>query len=158
MHLSGWALPARQASILIFGLPRTPMLGGWLWSSIARSLAPELVRRVFAPNPVPAAFEAGFPIEMALRPAQLLADAEDLRSLNPCVARMRERYAAIAVPVEVVSGAADLVAEPGRHAVPLAALLPDARLTLIDGVGHMPHHIAPAAVMEAIDRAAARRG
>jgi pimeloyl-ACP methyl ester carboxylesterase len=40
----------------------------------------------------------------------------------------------------------------------MARLLPDATLTELPGIGHMPHHVAPAAVEAAILRAAARGG
>jgi len=42
------------------------------------------------------------------------------------------------------------------HAIPLSAVLPDAVLTLLPGIGHMPHHADPASTVAAIDRAAAR--
>ncbi len=156
VHLAGWALPARHATFLLFSLPRTPLLGEMFWPPMARALAPELIRRVFAPQPVPAAFEAGFPLECALRPSQLMADAADVGLLNPCVARLQPLYGGLRRPVEIVAGTADLLVEPTRHALPLLEALPDARLTLLDGIGHMPHHVAAEAVAEAVDRAAAR--
>jgi pimeloyl-ACP methyl ester carboxylesterase len=36
--------------------------------------------------------------------------------------------------------------------------MPPRRLTILPGVGHMPHHADPEAVVAAIDRAAARAG
>jgi pimeloyl-ACP methyl ester carboxylesterase len=35
-------------------------------------------------------------------------------------------------------------------------LLPDGRLTVLEGAGHMPHHADPEAVAAAVDRARAR--
>ena len=40
----------------------------------------------------------------------------------------------------------------------LAQEAPDANLTTLPGIGHMPHHVAPDAVEAAIDRAAAKAG
>jgi pimeloyl-ACP methyl ester carboxylesterase len=158
--LAGWAFPARQAAILLFSLPAAPFLGGMVhrvvWPTLARSLAAEAVQRIFTPNLIPPAFSASFPLELALRPSQLLADAEDLRALNPCVARMQQRYPSIRIPVELVTGNADVVVDPVRHAIPLAAMLPDARLTVLPSVGHMVHHVSPLEVRSAVDRAARR--
>jgi pimeloyl-ACP methyl ester carboxylesterase len=44
------------------------------------------------------------------------------------------------------------------HAVPLSRQVDGANLTLLRGIGHMPHHVAPDAVVAAIDRAARRAG
>ncbi len=45
---------------------------------------------------------------------------------------------------------------PRIHSGPLSTLLPDARLTMIPGAGHMPHHRHADTVIAAIDRAALR--
>ena len=51
-------------------------------------------------------------------------------------------------PLEVIVGDADKVAMPGQAAA-LAALLPDARLTVLPGLGHMLHHFVPDVVADA---------
>ncbi len=157
--LAGWAFPARQAALLLFSLPNAPFLGSFVkrsvWPSLARVLAPEAIARIFAPTPVPAAFTADFPLELALRPSQLLADAEDMCLLNPCVARLQAHYPEIAVPVELVTGDADTVVDPVEHGMRLASVMPKARLTVLPRVGHMLHHSTPAAILDAVDRAAA---
>ncbi|HVJ51001.1 MAG TPA: alpha/beta hydrolase [Aliidongia sp.] len=156
--LAGWAYPARQAAIMLFSLPSTPFLGGLVqrsvWPSLARLLAPEAVTRIFAPAIVPAAFLDSFPLEMALRPSQLFADAEDMCMLNPGVARLQQHYSKLSMPIELVTGDSDSVVHPEQHAMRLAALLPHSRLTVLGGVGHMPHHSAPEEVLHAVDRAA----
>jgi pimeloyl-ACP methyl ester carboxylesterase len=69
---------------------------------------------------------------------------------------MSQGYAQLALPVEILHGTADTIVPASVHALPLSAVLPDATLTLLPGIGHMPHHADPAAVVAAIDRAAAR--
>ncbi len=44
------------------------------------------------------------------------------------------------------------------HSARLAELIPGANLTVLENVGHMPHHTVPDEVVAAIDRAAARAG
>jgi pimeloyl-ACP methyl ester carboxylesterase len=64
----------------------------------------------------------------------------------------------LAMPVEVVNGTADDITEGMRHAEAFAALVPGARVTTLPGVGHMPHHADPDAVVAAILRVALPAG
>jgi pimeloyl-ACP methyl ester carboxylesterase len=71
---------------------------------------------------------------------------------------MSPLYPQITIPVEIVHGDADVTVPLAIHSEPLSRLVPDAHLTVLHGVGHMPHHIYPDTVIAAIDRAAARAG
>ena len=77
-------------------------------------------------------------------------------TLYPQVARQAPHYGRIACPVEIVHGEADALVPHVIHAGPLADRVADARLTLLPGVGHMPHHAAPEKVLAAADRLARR--
>jgi pimeloyl-ACP methyl ester carboxylesterase len=158
--LAGWAFPGRHAAILLYALPQIRLFGTLvsqiLWPRLARLAAPEIMRRIFAPNPIPAGFAESLAVELALRPSQLLADAEDLTALNGCVAQIAGAYSSIDVPVELVSGDRDGIVDPRRHTMRLAAMLPRAGTTIIEDVGHMPHHVAAPQIVAAIDRAAER--
>ena len=61
------------------------------------------------------------------------------------------RYGDIAVPTVVLTGDADETASPHLHARAIAAALPDARLVILPGIGHMPQHAATDEVIAAID-------
>ena len=71
---------------------------------------------------------------------------------------MAPRYGTLTLPVEIVHGTADRVVPIDVHAEVLLQQVPSAHLTRLEGVGHMPHHAAPEAVVAAIDRAARRAG
>jgi pimeloyl-ACP methyl ester carboxylesterase len=71
---------------------------------------------------------------------------------------MAPLYPGLALPVEILHGEEDAVVGAALHAEPLAQLIPGARLTLLPGIGHMPHHADPQAVVAAVGRAAARAG
>lgn len=140
-----------------------PLLGNLVARSAAVVASPRLVARsvatVFAPNPVPPAYADEGGVELALRPRSFRLNALMMARLHAQVAAQARDYGRIACPVEIVFGAEDRLVPPFIHARPLAQLLPESRLTMLEGVGHMPHHAAPDAVLTAIGRlaAAARR-
>ncbi len=71
---------------------------------------------------------------------------------------MARRYPGLSIPVEILHGTVDSIVPIAVHARPMAAVLPDARLTELPGVGHMPHHARPDAARAAIDAVARRAG
>jgi pimeloyl-ACP methyl ester carboxylesterase len=109
----------------------------------------------FAPDPVPPGYREGIGIGLTLRRASLRANGRQVRALLGHVRAMSPRYGGLAVPVELLHGRADTTVAARVHSEPLARILPRARLTLIDGAGHMPHHIHPDLVVAAVRRLAA---
>ena len=123
-----------------------------------RSVAERTVAAIFAPQPVPEGYVAHVGVELTLRPETLRANARQVNGLKPHVRAMAARYPGLAQPVEILHGDADTIVPLATHSEPLARLAPNARLTILPGVGHMPHHADPEAAVAAIDRAAERAG
>ncbi len=117
---------------------------------IGMLLTPYAVHIVFSPNDPPPDYVSRTSAWLALRPREFLANAHEVTGLNTFVAGQVERYRDLNVPAVIISGAADTVVPPNVHARPLAAALPNARLVLLRGVGHMPHYAAPDSVAEAV--------
>jgi len=159
--LAGWSHPVHAAALWVAGLPAAPVIGGLISQALAPALANgwagDIVTQLFAPEPVPASF-SNFPIELALRPSQLRANAEDLAALNADVARLKAGYRQIVVPVEILTGGADKIVDPAAHAFRLARAVPNAGFQVLPGVGHMLHHTQPEAVCAALARLVARVG
>ncbi len=116
----------------------------------------QAVAGIFAPNPVPPGYLRHVGAGLSLRRESFRANARQVHQLRAHMVEMQAHYADLTMPVEILHGTADTVVPAHIHAEPLAARLADARLTLLDGVGHMPHHVDKAAVVAAIHRAAAR--
>ncbi|QYK40017.1 MAG: alpha/beta hydrolase [Paracoccaceae bacterium] len=112
------------------------------------------VAGIFAPAPVPPGYVAHVGAGLTLRRDTLRANARQVNALKPYLQAMSGNYARLTVPVEIVHGTADTIVPHRTHAEPLAALLPAARLTLIEGAGHMPHHSHPETVVAALRRLA----
>lgn len=117
-----------------------------------------VINSVFAPQRAPEGYAEYVGVGLSLRRESLRANARQVNTLLPQVRAMSRRYGQIDVPTEIVHGTADRVVGLDIHSVPLSRQIPGARLTRLQGIGHMPHHAAPEAVVAAIDRAAARAG
>ena len=118
----------------------------------------DAITNVFAPQTPPEGYLEHFGPRMSARPMALRANAVQRRALKSQIRAMSPQYGRITAPVEIVHGTADGIVGFKIHAEPLARDLPNARLTALPGIGHMPHHVAQDQVVAAIHRAAARAG
>ncbi|HEX8532941.1 MAG TPA: hypothetical protein VF662_02135, partial [Allosphingosinicella sp.] len=61
----------------------------------------------------------------------------------------------IQTPAHVLVGTSDKIVEQERQGKLLARLMPNGRLTQVEGVGHMLHHVRPELIVEAVKEALA---
>ena len=115
------------------------------------AVAPTL-RAIFRPAPVPQDYSRRIGALLAIRPKTFAANCRDIADFYRNVVRLSARYHEIRCPTEVLTGDTDPVVAPAIHAFGLARDIPDARLTVLPGGGHMPHWGHAAAVVAAIDR------
>jgi pimeloyl-ACP methyl ester carboxylesterase len=157
---SGYYFPTVRADTFLFSPPAIPVIGDVMRHTISplagRLMLPGLIRKMFDPAPVTERFDELMPKEMMLRPSQLRASSEDAALMIPAAADLQHRYRELKVPVVIVTGADDQIADVGRQSERLHHELPGSELMSIPGLGHMIHHLAPDEVIEAIDRAAYR--
>jgi pimeloyl-ACP methyl ester carboxylesterase len=123
-----------------------------------RRAALNVIERIFAPDPVPDGYGSHIRPELTLQSSVLRANARQVNDLLEHVTAMAPRYATLDIPVEMIHGSADDTVPLNVHSIPLAAQMPGANLTVLEGVGHMPHHADPMATLDAIDRVATRAG
>ena len=154
--VSGATIPWGGALAFYYGLGASPVFGGLVASLVGALAGQERIRDavelVFRPQtPLPGyiAYVGG---PLALRPETVRANAEDLDNLNAVLERMSPRYPGITTPVEVIHGNSDRIVRADVHAVPLTQLLARVNLTLLPGIGHMPHHVSVPEILAAIDR------
>lgn len=125
---------------------------------VGEGVARIVLRAVFAPDPLPPGYARDFGLGLAMRRATREANNRQVGALRTHLLRMAPHYPALRLPVEALHGTADRIVGIDLHARRLEADLPGTRLTVLDGVGHMPHHVQPQAVVAAIARAAVRAG
>lgn len=126
-----------------------PVLGGPLRRRVLPALAPRLRHRILsalaAPSPVPPSLSR-LSLGPALRSRSILTLAAELRAFNDGMAALDARRP-LRLPVTAVFGLADATADPAWHGPWLAARVPGLRSVRLAGVGHAPHHTAPARVL-----------
>lgn len=154
---SGYYYPTLRADVILASPPAIPGLGDVLRYTVSplvgRALMPGMIKGMFAPAPVPERFEREFPKEMMLRPLQLRASAEDAALMTPVTVELQEHYRELKLPVVIIAGADDQIADVGRQSERLHQALPQSEFIAVPSMGHMIHHLAPEKVVEAIDHA-----
>jgi pimeloyl-ACP methyl ester carboxylesterase len=129
-----------------------PLLSAWAPETRLR----EAVAATFAPQAMPEGYADHIGAYMPLRLPAFRANARQVNTLRPHVVEMERRYPALRLPLEIVHGEADRTVPIEVHSGPLSRLVAGANLTILPGIGHMPHHADPEAALAAIDRAARR--
>ncbi len=157
---SGYYFPTLRADTFLFSPPAIPLIGDAMRYTIsplvARAILPALVKQMFAPADVTSRFDRLFPKEMMLRPVQLRAASEDAALMTPSVVELQGHYRELSMPVTIITGADDQIADVGRQSERLHRELPHSEFIALPGLGHMVHHLAPDEVAAAIERAAGR--
>lgn len=129
-----------------------PFLANAIPAFLPEAVAEAAAARVFEPQSPPAGYVAHLGFDRVLRAQALRANALQLAALKDQIRVMVPHYGALAMPVEVLHGTADTTVPLAIHSEPLAAQIAHARLQRLDGIGHMPHHVALPEVLAAIGR------
>jgi pimeloyl-ACP methyl ester carboxylesterase len=141
-----------------YSLASTPVLGSLFAHTLAVPVGSLLMRplasAVFAPQEAPTDYAERAAIALVLRPQTFLTNARDVAGLHAFVTRQAPRYASIKAPTVIITGDRDTTVSPDIHARAFAAKLPQSKLVVLEGVGHMPHHVASDRVVAAIDEVA----
>jgi pimeloyl-ACP methyl ester carboxylesterase len=133
----------------------TPVIGPLLAYTVTLPLGALLAgpgaRGVFLPQIMPDNFVSDTATSLVLRPREFLANAWDLVTLKAAVTEQASRYGEIAVPVVLISGDADTTVSTNIHSRPFASAVPNAKLIVLPGVGHMVQYAAPDLVIAEIE-------
>ncbi|MCK0148633.1 alpha/beta hydrolase [Marivita sp. S6314] len=122
------------------------------------SVVDQAIEGVFAPQSAPEGYAEHIGAPLTLRRVSMRANAMQRANLLDEIEALHTRYGEINVPTEILHGDADTTVGLSIHSIPLSKQIEGANLTVLEGIGHMPHHSAEPDVIAAIDRAAARAG
>lgn len=154
-----WALQDAPPAMMLIAAPALPWPGrldpwyritnSWLGRALATVLAAAFVppayvqratTRVFAPQSPPAGYVKTFGALLTLRRATLGANTAQVNALLGDISAQMARYSTLDMPIALIHGDSDTIVPLPIHAAKLAPQLPRARLTVLQGAGHMPHH------------------
>lgn len=137
-----------------------PVLGPLLSNTTLALADPAALRAVlplvFSPQKPTAAFRDSIDLDVLTRPWAMVADGADFTRASLDLRKLAGRYADYPSPLHVIVGSKDRILKPARQGEKLAGSVPDARLTVREGKGHMVHHFAPEAVAAAVSEVRTR--
>ncbi len=162
--------PQRTAGLVLLAPVTHPWKGGIYWyNKIASTpvigplfahtlvvplgtfmLAPG-IKNAFAPEQPPADYARRAAATLVLRPDEFVANAQDLAALKAFVTAQVPRYHTITAPTVVITGDRDTTVSPDLHARAVVALIPGAKLIVLNGIGHMLPHVVPDLIIAEID-------
>ena len=151
---SGYYYPGPRADVVMASGPAAPVIGDIVRWTVApllsRLMWPAMLRKIFGPRPVPAKF-AGFPKELAFRPSQIRSAAAEAALMLPSAFAHCDEYANLRMPVTIVAGGEDRLIDSNAQSVRLHRDIPQSKLHLLAGEGHMIQQTATGSLMAAID-------
>lgn len=125
----------------------TPLLGAWV--------VREDLQKAFAPDSVPKHYLRHGLSEWT-RPKKVKWYSVDDALLNASLPKLAMRYSNIRVPTVIVTGDSDLIVPAKENAHRLYEALPQGDLVVMEKTGHQIPYTRPDAVVDAIDRVAAK--
>ena len=156
--LAGATHPWKGPSAWYHRVLATPFLGTlFLWLVVipfGRFLAPAGVMSNFAPDAAPESYAESIGLHLLFRPKHFRNNSTDSRGLRSHLEQQSTRYAEIAVPTIIITGNRDQTLLAKLHSYALHDQMPGSELIKLEGVGHMPHHVRPDVVLEALERLA----
>jgi pimeloyl-ACP methyl ester carboxylesterase len=155
---SGYYYPTLRPELPFTMQPAIPIFGDLMRYTITplmlRMTWPLMLKREFTPAPVAESMKS-LPVWMVLRPSQVRASSAEMIWIYRDVMQLGKRYQELQLPIVLVAGSGDRLVYRSRHSDRLHAELPHADYRVLEGCGHMVHHIAPEQVLDAINAAAA---
>lgn len=162
VSLAGVAMPWPGGLGFWYDFASNRFVGKYVLPLLARlvphSYVHGAIKNVFSPDAAPDGYAEHIGIDLALDPRIQHTNAAQVARLRPHVVEMSAHYDRLEVPIELLHGERDDTVPAYIHSTPLSEIAPNANLTLLSGVGHMPHHAEPEKTVEVIARAARRAG
>jgi pimeloyl-ACP methyl ester carboxylesterase len=128
-----------------------PLLAYTITLPLGLLLAEKSARHVFLPQAMPDGYVKDTATPLLLRPREFIANARDLVTLKQAVEEQAPRYGEIRAPVTIISGDHDRTVSTVIHSRLFARAVPNAKLIVLEGIGHMIQNAVPDLVASEIE-------
>lgn len=129
-----------------------------LTAFVPRQMITDTIEEIFAPQDAPENYATYVGPELVLRRESLRENVRQVNNLLSEIKVMVPRYGEIEVPTAIVHGLEDTIVPFTVHSEKLINQIPNASLTPLPDIGHMPHHADPQSTIAAINDVATRAG
>ncbi|NOX39879.1 MAG: alpha/beta hydrolase [Alphaproteobacteria bacterium] len=123
-----------------------------------KKLVDDSLVEIFAPQLVPENYADMVGTGLTLRQVTQKSNALQVAALKEEIRAMVPRYGEIMMPVEAIHGTKDIIVPYEIHTKKLAHQIKGIEVTVLQNVGHMPHHTNLKDVVAVIDRLQQRAG
>jgi pimeloyl-ACP methyl ester carboxylesterase len=151
--LSGYYYPSMRPDTKLLATPALPLIGTLMRYTLSplsgRLLWPAITKQIFRPTEVAERFSS-FPMWLSLRPAQLRASAVESGMMVPAAKALSKRYRELTMPILIMAGTKDKIANPKHNSARLHEELPHSLLWMKEEVGHMIHYACPDEIVTAL--------
>lgn len=128
-----------------------PLISNLLIPAVAPRVGPLFLKSALFPNPVPKHLDQ-FPFHHVGKAIAVQTMAYEYAGFQKDMAEF-DRRQQLRAPISIIFGSDDRVARPDWHTEWLDALEPSIDVSVLQGVGHAPHHARPNVVRSAIQSA-----
>jgi pimeloyl-ACP methyl ester carboxylesterase len=147
--------PTPEQTMVLLRLAVAPGIGGLFSQQVLYRFADyfggRVMRKAHHPNPVPDTL-TDFPYRHAASPQSLRMMADELLQFNVDMSAVGDEP--ITCMTDIIYGMEDAVLDPHWHLSWLIKRVTQARVRVLQGVGHNPHHAASAVVRSVLQDAA----
>jgi pimeloyl-ACP methyl ester carboxylesterase len=154
--LGGFYFPESRWDVALLSIPAVPIIGNLMRHTlsplVAKALSGVALRRMFAPRAVSESFKRRFPMDLALRPFNIRAAAEDLAMMMSAAISLEQRYGQLSQPTIILAGSGDRIVNPEHHSARLQAAIPQSEFHMLPNEGHMLHHHASLTILQAVNK------
>ncbi|MEF0941351.1 alpha/beta fold hydrolase [Rhizobium sp. BR 362] len=136
--------PVRAKPLIVLRAASAPLVGGLIRRHVISRLATFFLDRGLRASSFPDTLPphlAALPASHMVNPIAIETMADELRAFNRDMALLPNLPADM--PIHVLFGSEDHIVDPAVHIDWLRQRHPAIVVKLLDGVGHLPHHVAP---------------
>ena len=129
-----------------------PVVAKLICSILRKKAAAEAIAKAFSPNAIPKGYMEHIGNSLLTNPYELRNNAREIAALKIYLPKLSAKYSGLDVPIEILHGTQDSNLPASEHSDVLAKILPDARYSQLEGIGHMPHYHAVSRILEVVAR------